>query len=202
MPLILRESSGKDFEPVPAGTHQAVCFRIWDLGTQPGGQWDPKRQILISWELPEQRIDIDGNDLPMSLSRRFTNSLHKKSTLRPFLEGWRGRQFSNEELMGFDLTSIVGVNCMLQVMHRESNNRTFANITAAMPLMANFEKLKPENTSFCWSLDDGTPIPEETPKWVSELIEGSAEWNNEAEAILANDRPVTETPPEDDDIPF
>ena len=199
MGLVVKET-GQDFEPIPAGTHQAVCYRIWDLGTQPGGKWDPKRQILIAWELPEQRIEIDDKDLPKSLSRRFTNSLHKKSTLRPFLEGWRGKPFTGDELEGFDLTNVLGVNCMIQVMHKDSNGRTFANVTAAMPLMQGFEKKEPENSTLCWSLEDGSPIPKETPEWICKLIEGSQEWVKGQDEAWQDDPGPTQEP--EDDIPF
>jgi hypothetical protein len=199
MPLILSESSGKKYEPIPAGTHQAVCYRIWDLGTQES-QWGKKRQIRIAWELPEQRMEIDGDDLPKTMSRPFTNSLHPKSILRPFLEGWRGKQFTQKELSGFDLNNIIGVNCMLQVMHKQVGENTYANITAAMPLMKGFKELAPENKPFCWSMDDG-PIPEETPEWIVKIIKESEEWGKEEEAVIAND-PANDEPPKEDDIPF
>jgi hypothetical protein len=201
MPLILKESGGKKYDPIPAGTHQAVCYRIWDLGTQTS-QWGKKRQIRIAWELPEQRMEIEGVDLPKTMSRPFTNSLHKKSILRPFLEGWRGKQFTSDELEGFDLSNIIGVNCMLQVMHKQVGENTYANITAAMPLMSNFKELQPENKPFCWSLEDGTPIPDETPEWIVKIIEESEEWGQEEEDVLAND-PVNEIKDnEEDDLPF
>lgn len=204
MGLIVSDKGG-DYEPIPAGTHHGICYRIWDLGTQDGGRFDPRRQILIAWELPDQRIEVDGKDLPKSLSRRFTHSLHPKSALRPFLEMWRGRAFTEEEAQGFDLENLVGVNCMLQVMHKTSNGKTFANISAALPLMKGFERLQPENKTLCWSLEDRTDIPSETPDWVRKLIEDSAEWQKRQNDVWRDDASKSvdmNSQPEDDDIPF
>jgi hypothetical protein len=206
MSLVVSDKGGSDYEPIPAGTHHAVCYRIWDLGTQDGGKFDPRRQILIAWELPDQRIEVDGDDLPKSLSRRFTHSLHKKSALRPFLEMWRGRAFTEQEAQGFDLENLIGANCMLQVMHKENNGKTFANVMAAMPLMKGFEKLDPENETLCWSLEDRTSIPSVTPEWVQKLIENSAEWKKRQNDVWGDDAsravPNVNYENQEDDVPF
>jgi len=206
MGLVVKES-GQDYEPIPEGTHHAVCYRIWDIGTQPGGQWEPKRQILIAWELPEIRIEVENKDLPKSISRRFTHSLHKKSALRPFLEMWRGKKFTEDELVGFNLDNVLSANCMIQIMHKDSNGKTYANITAALPLMRGYDKREPENSTLCWSLEEKTPIPEETPDWIEKLIKASEEWKAYETEVWADPEPKPGPGPDqeqefDDDIPF
>ena len=65
--------------------------------------------------------------------RRYRLSLHEKSNLRPMLEAWRGRKFNEEELTGFDLEKLVGVNCQVQVIHGiKSTGGTFAKVQAVV----------------------------------------------------------------------
>src|SRR5262249_26776088 len=54
--------------------------------------------------------------------------------LRPFLEQWRGRDFTPEELQGFNLAKLKGANCLLTVQHKDTDKGdTWANVVAAEP---------------------------------------------------------------------
>jgi hypothetical protein len=70
----------------------------------------------------------------MVISREFTLSMHEKSTLRAFLESWRGQKFTEEEAKKFDITKLMGVPCQLNVTHVEKGEKTYANIQGATPL--------------------------------------------------------------------
>jgi hypothetical protein len=74
---------------------------------------------------------------PYMVMATFTNSLHEKSRLRPMLEAWRGRKFTNEELDGFDLEKLIGANCQVQVIHAITDKGTYANIQAVVPKQKN-----------------------------------------------------------------
>ena len=136
MALITKETGDSDFTIVPEGTHLAMCNMIVDLGLQRTtyqGDEKIKPQIYIRWELPSERITykVDGQERegPMTIGSVYTNSLGKKAYLRRDLEAWRGRAFTSEELQGFDLTTILGKPCQVTVTHRESNGKTYANVT-------------------------------------------------------------------------
>ena len=58
---------------------------------------------------------------PFLISRRYSLSLHEKSSLRRDLESWRGRAFTQEELRGFDLEVLIGVGCLVSVVHEQRN---------------------------------------------------------------------------------
>jgi len=60
--------------------------------------------------------------------------LHEKSALRKDLESWRGKKFTRDEEMGFDIERLIGVNCLLNITHNEVGDRTYANIVSIMPL--------------------------------------------------------------------
>jgi hypothetical protein len=44
----------KPRELPPAGSHDATCYAVVDLGTQ-NGPYGANRQIYIAWELPEEQ---------------------------------------------------------------------------------------------------------------------------------------------------
>ena len=88
------------------------------------------------------QIEIEGKDLPRAISREYTLSLHKKANLRADLESWRGKGFTDRELEGFDLENILGKNCMLNIIHKQTEKAIYANIVSVMPLMKNMQKTR------------------------------------------------------------
>jgi hypothetical protein len=137
----IEESKGGDFKPTPEGQHEMICCRVIDLGTHQTefkGETKHQRKILITWELPGVRTEIDGKDLPSFHSERFTWSFHEKANLRKFLEDWRGvafkpDDFSGKDGNGFRISRLVGVPCYAQVMHEQgANGRTYANLRTIM----------------------------------------------------------------------
>ena len=203
MGLTARKPEGSDIEPVEAGGHQGICIRYYDLGTQYMEMFSTAaRKVLLMWELPDERIEINGKDLPRAISKEYTLSLHKKANLRNDLESWRGKKFTDKELEGFDLDNILAKNCTLNVIH---NEKGYAQVAAVMPLMKNMTKKQPENQIEYFSFDDGKiEIPENTPEWIAKKIKNSDEWaafiNPEYDREPALDEKPP--PPDDDEIPF
>lgn len=133
-----KPSEGGNFSPVPAGTYPAICYRVIDLGTQTttyNGERKSAHKVMLSWEItdPETKME-DGR--PFVISERYTWSMHEKATLRKALEGWRGTPFKDEDFGegGFNIKKLLGVGCLLSVLHREKDGKTFANISAIMKL--------------------------------------------------------------------
>ena len=125
---------GGDFSPMPSGNHVAVCNMVVDLGlqlvrSQMYGD-KKKHQVYIRWETPDETIewqDRDGNMQagPRIIGRTFTVSLHENAALTGILESWRGRPFTEEEKQGFDITKLLGVPCMVNVTHSQSNGKSY-----------------------------------------------------------------------------
>jgi len=206
MPLIVKEDGGTSFPIIDQGMHHSVCYGIYDLGTHHNPIFDNRsRKVLVCWELPEERIEIekDGEkkDLPRAISKQYTLSLHEKANLRKDLESWRGKSFTSAELEGFDITKLLGVNCMLQVIHRTKNEKTYANIASIVPLYGK-QKVEPENPIRFFSFEDNMDIPEGTPEWIEKKIKESDEW--EARMTSSSDDKDANMPPVGayDDIPF
>lgn len=139
--LIASDSGNSDFKRVPVGVFAARCWSMVDLGTQRvefQGDVKHQRKVQIGWELfgedenGEPLVTDDG--LPMVISKRYTLSLSPKSRLRPDLEAWRGRPFTDEEAKGFDLHNLIGAPCMINVTHTERNGKTYSNVASLTPL--------------------------------------------------------------------
>lgn len=133
---------GKTFEPAPAGVHQAVCVDVIDLGVLDvtwQGQTKRQHKINVAWQIAETRND----GKPFVVFKRYTLSLNDKATLRRDLESWRGRAFTRDEEMGFDVESVIGANCLLNIQHNEVGDKTYANVISIMPLVRGMSKIKP-----------------------------------------------------------
>lgn len=133
MPIIAKAGGG-NFTPAPAGSHAAVCVDVVDLGMLKvtwGGKEKTQHKIRLVWQIEEDRED----GKPFQVNRRYTLSLHEKAGLRKDLESWRGKPFSEQELDGFDVEVLIGVPCLLSVIHAKGNDGSiFANVASIMKL--------------------------------------------------------------------
>lgn len=141
MPIIATAGESKNYTPAPEGTHQGVAVDVIDLGRMPDA-FNPgktKHKVNIVWQINETRDDGKRHQL----YKRYTLSLNEKATLRHDLESWRGRAFTPAEEAGFDVETIIGANCLLNVQHKKSadGQRTYANVIAVMPLLKGMPKL-------------------------------------------------------------
>jgi hypothetical protein len=131
MPVIVKAE--KDYPTHPAGLYQAVCVDVVDLGLVDvtyNGKTRQQAKVRVVWQSEEKRDD----DRPFLLSRRYTASLSEKASLRKDLESWRGRAFTPEELDGFDVETLLGVNAFLTILHAERDGKTYANVASVAPL--------------------------------------------------------------------
>ena len=137
MSLVAKDSGGDgNFTPVPPGMHLARCYRIVDLGTQKSeyqGQVKYLHKAMLQFEVHGE--DEKGKPLvtskgdPLSISKNYTLSLAEKATLRIDLKNWRGRDFTPEELRGFELKNVLGAWAMLSVAKDVGNNgKEYTNI--------------------------------------------------------------------------
>ena len=140
MALTVSEGATGAYTPPEAGTFPARCCALIDLGTQTStfeGETKAARKILVSFEITDSDNRRDDGS-PHIVSKRFTASLHPKAGLRKFLEAWRGRPFTAEELKAFDLKTLLGIPCLLGIVHQEKGDRVYANLSSCMKLPKGF----------------------------------------------------------------
>ena len=210
-------TQGGNFDPPPAGAHRALCYRFVDLGTQKNeyqGEVKNQRKVMLSFELVDEldEFEIDGKKIkaPFTVHQRFTWSMHEKGKLRPFLEAWRGRAFAESDLKpgGFDTKNLIGVPCMLNVIHATRDGRTFANISGISPLPSRLKEDMPalHNPRCYVALDKERFDPdayEALSDRIKETIGQSPEWKrlNGIEVSEAQRESFTRDDI-DDEIPF
>ena len=141
MPTYVSGGSSKTFTPAPIGAYQAVCCDVVDRGLVQTA-FGEKRKVDLKWQIGE---DMD-NGKPFIVNKRYTASLHEKANLRRDLEAWRGRAFTEAELKQFDMDTLVGANCILNVVQNtDDKGRVWANVASITPLMRGLAKMTPRD---------------------------------------------------------
>jgi len=190
MGFVAIAGAGNAFKRVPQGVWIGRCIKVIDLGTQRAEfQGDVKMQhkLQITWEVlgeDENGVplvaEVNGEEVPMSISKRYTLSLHEKARLRAELEAWRGKPFAPEELKGFDVSKLLGAYCMLNVVESETNGKTYSNISSITPLPRELAKHKPTSGTPLVSFDVDSPdmaVFESFYDKLKETIQASEEWS-------------------------
>ncbi len=166
----------------PAGSHVARCYGMIEVGTVEQvyqGETKKAHKVIIDFELPlETSVFREGEpEKPFVISKEYTLSFHEKSTLRAHLSSWRGKPFSDAEAANFDITKLVGVPAMVNVIHKASadGTKTYANIASISPMPKGLVCPEQVNPSRVLSFSD----------WNQEVFMGLPDW-------LANK--ISETP--------
>lgn len=182
MSLIATAGGSSHVAPIEEGTYPALCYLLCDLGSQYNETFKNKaHKCVIGWEIVGEYIEINGERQPRTMFNTYTMSLNEKSKLRKDLIPWRGRDFTDEELRAFNLRSIVGAPCLLQVIHREKNGKTYANIAGIVKLPKYMDKPTPELDPVVYDIDDNLISDVEyLPEWIAKQIKESEEYKLKA----------------------
>lgn len=197
-----------NFTPAPAGAHRAICIGFVDLGTQKGnyqGKVTIRHQVRVRWELCDEMME---NGKPFTITKAYTWSMSDKSNLRKNLESWRGKPFEKADFgpEGFDTKKLLGVPCLITIVHADNNGRTYANIAGISPLPKGMERPSAAVNPLTYlALEPGgfdKAVFESLPDQTKEQIKLSPEY----QALVQGKRPppsAIETPEEyDEEIPF
>lgn len=217
MTFIARDTgNGKDFEPAPAGVWPGRLYRIIDLGTVKGdyqGRPTENRKILLSWELLDpETLTEDGK--PHSVHKRVTLSLGKKATLRQLLESWRGKPFTETEASEFDVSKLLGIGGLLNIVHdTKPDGKVYANVQSITPPPRGYTIPPAVNPPITFDCDNpDLAVLESLGKSLREQIESSPEFHAAMKPAAPPPPPYPRTSDPgpaystaadfDDDIPF
>jgi len=201
--IVSDTGGGGSFKQLDPGSYPAVCTQIVGIGPQESN-FGLKEKIKLRFEVPSERVEweVDGEQMegPIITWATYTASLNEKANLRMALEGWRGRAFSDEELKGFEMDAILGAPCMLSIIHRESNGKTYANIASISKLMNGVTPPKAEGELISFDIRSYSPGQYTAlPEWLQKRVdEGLTHITVESE----NPAPPPDDGWTDDDIPF
>jgi hypothetical protein len=137
---IIATTNSAPKELIPAGNYIARCYQMLQIGHVKEviqGEIKTLNKVRIGWELPTETkvFNIEKGEQPFVISEEYTLSMHEKSNLRKMLASWRGKDFSEAEAQGFDITKLLGVPCMVNIIHKPSKmGNMYQKIGSVSPL--------------------------------------------------------------------
>jgi len=182
--IISEPESTTKFEPIASGSYAGRCVQIIDLGTHNEQfQWEEEekavRKVRIVFELPEELMTFkeENGPEPRMIGIDFAYSFHKKANLRKFLETWRGREFTPEELKGFDISKLCGVAGLVQVaQYTNKKGNINAKISTVWTMPKSMICAEQINKSLIYSPIQHNPeIFAKLPEWIQKIICSSEE---------------------------
>jgi hypothetical protein len=177
------------YELIDEGWHDAVCYLVAAVGTQPGGVFEDSSKIVLGWTLTEE----SGSGRKLSISRIFTLTGSPKGKYRPFVSDWVGRQ-STEEWRKSSPLDLLCRACRLKVEHAEQPDGRIREKVHSIdaPAKGTPARLSIDNAvafnvnARPFQADEFARLPE----WVRTMIVRSPEY---AAATAAQDAPLLAT---------
>ena len=198
-------------ELIPTGNYIARCYKMIHIGTVEEiilGEKKVLNKVRIGWELPtELRVfNEEKGEQPLVIDKEFTLSLYEKSALRGVLKSWRGKDFTEEEAKCFDITKLLGVQCMINIIHKPSKRdaskvyEEIAGITAVPKGITVPEQI---NTTFCLDYDNFDEAKfNSLPDFIKQKMQTSMEYSALIQPNHREFESDNEPTKEESDLPF
>ena len=177
MSLVTKEQ--KSMLPlIPEGYQKATIVSVVDLGSHDNAFQEGaiNHKVSITWELPEVThvFEEEKGEQPRWLTKTYTVSNHIKSNLYPILKGLGLIGFDKA---GFDILSIAGKQCELNIVHQE-NDKGVEYVQIAKVRPAEYDH---EANVITFDIDrDGFKGSEflTLPEWQQNELKASKEFND------------------------
>lgn len=161
MKINLSGGGGKSkFAPkiLTEGTQEARIARVIDLGVQPpmNTQYgtDPKRQLLVQFELADDKVEFDGEMKPAFIGMRINFVGGEKAKLTKLIRD-AGIKGDNVEL-----SDLLGKALSVTIKNRESGGNTYSNVVSFAPVSDRVAKTVPELDAISYLFDFDNPDAE------------------------------------------
>lgn len=192
MGLIVKRKPKTTYPPVEAGTYAAVCVGIIDIGEQYSPTFKKYAdKLMIVFEIPSETIEIDGEQKPRWISQEFMQSLNEKANLYKLLTSWLGRALTEEELEGFDLFSLLGKSCFINLLVEQKESGSYNRISAVMGLPKGMPEPKTESELIGFAMADGfnEDVFGLIPVWIQDKIKKSTQYQKKYAKVEKLDFP-------------
>jgi hypothetical protein len=167
-----------------------------------------KRKVQFIFELPTETYEFEkGEGLKPFYARSIYNlSMNEKAVLRRDIEAWAGKKMSNDIAGNFDIFTLLGRPCIVNITHIEKGDATYANIIGMSPLPKGMVCPPAFNTALCYNTEEhDEAVFSQLPEFIQDKIKMSDEWI----ARISKPAPVAVSAPasveaevEDDGFPF
>lgn len=194
----------------PEGAFLARCYQIVDLGTtmQTGQFPGKKRKVQFIFELPtETHVFEEGGDEKPFYARSIYNlSMNEKAVLRRDIESWAGKKMSNEIAGNFDIFTLLGKPCMVNLTHVTKGDMTYANIIGISPVPKGLVCPPSFNSPLCYNTEEHDDVIfAQLPEFIQDKIKMSDEWIARVTKPIPVEKAaamVAQQEAEDDGFPF
>jgi hypothetical protein len=184
MAIIAENKGGSNIAPINAGNYSARCYSMVHIGTidetiqNKPIQWINK--VYLTFELPTEKAVFDetrGAE-PRVCGKEFTLSMNEKAKLRQFLQSWRGAAFTDEQAKSFDVTKLLNVPCLINLVHKTSaKGNIYVEIATVAPPVSGLTIPELTNKQFEFNFANKLESFSDVPKFLREKIVRSKEWN-------------------------
>lgn len=185
MAITAKKSSNEQRELIPAGNYVARCYKMIEIGTVPTeylGQEKMTHKVRFGWELPTELkvFNPEKGEQPLVIDKEYTLSLADKANLRKDLKSWRGKDFTDAEAEAFDVTKLLGVQCLINIIHingKKDPTKVYEAIGSISPLPKGMECPKQINPTFVFDFENFDKSKfDSLPKFIREQIATSNEY--------------------------
>jgi len=212
MAITAKKGEGFERELIPAGNYVARCYKMIEIGTIPTeylGETKMLHKVRIGWELPTELkvFNPEKGEQPCVIDKEYTLSLGEKANLRKDLKSWRGKDFTPQEAEAFDITKLLGVPCMLNIIHiqgKKDATKTYQSIGSVSPMPKGLECPAQINPTFTFEFDNFNQEKfDSLPDFIKDTIKTSEEFKALTNPIAdAKDEPKGIMEEEESDVPF
>ena len=165
----------------PEGAYMARCYQIVDLGTtmQTGQFPGKKRKVQFIFELPTETTEFEKGEgeKPFYARSIYNLSMNEKAVMRRDIEAWAGKKMSNEIANDFDIFTLLGRTCMLNITHVTKGDATYANIMSISPMPKGMVCLPAFNDAVVYNTEEHDEQAfSKLPDFIQDKIKMSDEW--------------------------
>ena len=211
MAITATNNGGAPRQLIPTGNYIARCYKMIQIGTVEEiilGEKKVLNKVRIGWELStETRVfSEEKGEQPLVIDKEFTLSLHEKSGLRAVLKSWRGKDFTEDEAKAFDITKLLGVQCMINIIHKPSKkdpSKIYEEIAGITAMPKGMQAPTQINPTFVLSFDEWSDEKfNSLPDFIKNKIASSIEYAALKNPTHTEIKDVHEDNSNGDDLPF
>lgn len=206
MPNINTSAPKPQRELITAGQQRARLVQVIDLGLQnqrpyKGEEKPPAYELYLTFEFPDERIEIDGVSRPKWKSKRMKLSSHEKSTCF----NWYNKMDPTGKAKG-EWGHLLGDGIGALIVHDagqgKNAGKTFDNIGDLIPLMKGVEVPPLENDPALFDLvNPDATVWDKLPEWLQNIIKENLEYDNSRLQSLVEGTPKQWTARAEGDAP-
>lgn len=177
MPLNTKKNTGQarnkiELPDIDAGTYMGRISGVVDVGLQPQEDYTtkeakpPKEEFHVIVEFPKLRVEVDGEDKPRWLSKKFrvSNKYNSDGSENPYYQNSAMAKWVEPLMTGDNVDSIVNLPVMCSIGHTSGGNPKITTLNKA-PDEVNVPELENSTVVFDFYEPDVDAF-ESMPKWM------------------------------------